>query len=122
MTFNNTNIVFLQDTDFDIPRKILKTPLKTFVMVQGSFCGHCISAKPAFIEAANQNTGDVIFATIQVDGDASEKALAKQLGKITNGAYTGGVPTYLLFENGKYKTTYNDGRDAESISNFTNSL
>lgn len=113
MSFSNTDIVFLQKGD--ISNKEIMTDEKVFVMVQGSRCGHCINAKPGFIEASRQVT-NVMFATIQSDGDESERALSKEL-KIIDPSI-GGIPAYLLFNKGKYVTTYKGQRDAASISKF----
>jgi len=120
MSFDNTGIVFLQDTDFK--NETLSGKLsakKVFVMVQGSFCGYCTTAKPDFIKAKNQSNGSVVFATILIDGDSSEKSLAKQLSKITK-TDMGGVPAYLLFNNGKFISIYTGGRDVKSILQFIN--
>jgi thiol-disulfide isomerase/thioredoxin len=117
MSFNNTGIVFLQEGD--IVNKKIMTGGKVFVMVQGSFCFYCTQSKPDFIEASKQWKNKVLFATIQTDGDPSEKALAKELKAIDPSI--SGIPAYLLFNNGKYVATYTGNRDPASISKFLSS-
>ena len=118
MSFNNTGIIFLQDGD--IKHGKIMTTDKVFVMVQGDFCHFCNEAKPAFIEASKKPfKHKVVFATIKSDGDASEKAVSAQIKKIDPSL--SGVPAYLLFNKGKYVTTYKGNRDAESIHKFLSS-
>ena len=115
--FNNTGIIFLQAKDFAGNK--LGFPLndkKVFVMVQGSRCGFCTQAKPDFIKAGKKCT-NTVFATIQTDGDESERALSGMLPAITK-TQIDGVPTYLLFNNGEFKQIYSGGRDASSIVSF----
>jgi thioredoxin-like negative regulator of GroEL len=58
-----------------------------------------------------------VFATIKIDGSESESKLSKKLPEIT-GAQMSGVPTYLLFQDGKFVAIHNGGRDAESLKKF----
>lgn len=115
MSFNNTGVVFLQDKDFKNGKILSKD--KVFVMVQGSFCHYCTQAKPDFVTTSEKFKGKVVFATIQTDGDESEKHLAKQLKKIT-GEEMSGVPAYVLFNKGKFVSMYKGDRDVASISKF----
>lgn len=112
--FNNTGIVFLQLDDFD--GTTLKSNEKVFVMVQGDFCGACTQAKPGFVNASAQCNSNVLFATIKTDGDQTEKALLQTIKKIDPSIK--GVPTYLLFNGGKYVETYDGKRDATDICKF----
>jgi len=117
MSFNNTGIVFLQEGDI-VDNKIM-TGGKVFVMIQGSYCGYCTQSKPDFIDAKAKCRNKVLFATIQTDGDPSERALGKHI-KLIDPSISG-IPAYLLFDNGKYVTTYKGGRDSESINKFLSS-
>jgi thiol-disulfide isomerase/thioredoxin len=125
MTFNGSKIIFLELSDFQ--NNILSyggKPAKGrwFVMVQGSFCGYCTQAKPAFIAAANKYGSDtigegVIFATIQIDGSEGEKILGKKLPDITR-VPMNGVPCYLLFEDGKFAGMHTGGRGEGELVEF----
>ena len=90
------NIPYLEAIDFDDNGNLKKDvnggkPL--VLMVQGSYCGHCNHAKPAYEQAAASGDGNAIFAMLQIDGGPTERAAApfiqKNIGKF-------GVPAYLL--------------------------
>ena len=122
--FNGTNIIFLEISDFN--NNILtynNKPVKGvwIVMVQGSFCHFCTQAKPAFIQASEQLENKVVFATVQMDGPAEEKALGNKIPEITN-VKMEGVPAYLIFRNGKFSELYNGGRSANDLINHLGRL
>jgi thiol-disulfide isomerase/thioredoxin len=122
--FNGTNIIFLEVSDFN--NNILTYNNKPvsgiwIVMVQGSFCHFCTQAKPAFIKASEQLDNKVVFATVQIDGPAEEKALGKKIPEITN-VKMEGVPAYLIFKNGKFAELYNGGRSANDLVNHLSGL
>lgn len=126
MEFNNKPIIFLEIGDFQnglLTYRGKPFPGKVLVMVQGTFCGYCTQAKPAFIKLAETygartlSNDSVVFATIKIDGKESEVKLSKRLPEIT-GIELKGVPVYLLFENGKFIAIHNGGRDAESLKKF----
>ena len=120
MTFNGKNIIFLESDDFINNTLIYKNkPVKGkwFVMVQGSFCGYCTQAKPDFCNAAETLQGKAVFATVQIDGNNQEQKLKEMLPSITN-VNLGGVPAYLLFENGKFIAVHTGGRKHDNLIEF----
>jgi thiol-disulfide isomerase/thioredoxin len=119
MTFNGSNVIFLEESDFKnnvLHHDGKPARGKWLVMVQGSYCGFCTKSKPSFVNLANKYK-DVTFATIQIDGTDPEKALGKRLPKIT-GQNISGVPTYLLFENGKFSAMMSGGRGENELIEF----
>lgn len=93
------------------------------LMCQGSFCGYCTKAKPAFQKVANHyyKTKTVVCATILTDGSDSEKEAAKFI-KRWNSKHQG-VPEYLGFDkNGKFEKVYQGNRDENSLIKFGDSL
>lgn len=122
--FNGTGVIYLDINDFKqnvLVSKNEKPVTGNWVcMVQGSFCGYCTQAKPAFLEAKKMLGDSVVFCTIQIDGDEAEKALGKNLKKLT-GRDMQGVPAFILFKNGKVAGIHKGGRDAKSLARFAQS-
>lgn len=78
-----------------------------FVMIQGSYCGGCKTAKPDFQRLANDGT--VTCMTIQLDGEQqSEKDI--QSSGVLNNIYPNlqTVPSYVLYVNGSKRIPYKD--------------
>tara|TARA_R110002111_G_scaffold118193_1_gene180594 strand:+ start:920 stop:1282 length:363 start_codon:yes stop_codon:yes gene_type:complete len=117
------NVLYLEDEDFDGNNNLrpnVSRGLPTIVMAQGSFCGYCQKAKPAYQQLAN-NIKTVNVATLKIDGNPSEKKASSRLKQL-DPSYRG-VPTYLGFDkNGRYVKTHSGGRDYNSLLNFANSL
>ena len=122
MTFNGSSIIFLDDSDFKGNTLVYhgQPVMGTWIVfVQGSFCGYCTQAKPAFISLAKKYSDkNVIFATVQIDGSESEKKLGKKLNDIIRPDAMQGVPAYLKFKDGKYVAMHNGGRDEQSLVKF----
>lgn len=126
MGFDGTNIIHLEKGDFK--NNILSyrnKPVKGdwIVMVQGNYCHFCNDMKPTFINVAkkygnnhNLNKGPV-FATIQVDGEKDEQALAQMLPKITS-TQLSGVPAIMKFENGKFAAMVVGGKNEAQLVEF----
>jgi thiol-disulfide isomerase/thioredoxin len=112
--FNNAPVYFLEDSDMDQDGK-LGTTKPTLVMIMGSFCGHCNAAAPMFEEFAKKHP-EILTAAVLTDGDASEKALSQRLDKFIPGIR--GVPTFVLFKNGKYVKTHDGPRTVEALAQF----
>jgi len=74
-----------------------------FIMIQGSYCGACTSAKPVFQQLANE--GLVTCMTIQVDG---EREGEKELQTILNNIYPNlsTIPNYILYVDRNRKIPY----------------
>ena len=118
-------IAYLQDSDFDSKGNLVNPDIPknkpVVIMIQASFCGHCVTAKPAFQEFANKNSGKVFCATIQGDGkEKGEDELAKRLDVICPDFK--GFPSYVGYKHGKFVAVNNEGRDVNSLEKFASSL
>jgi len=115
--FNNGHIVFLEREDFtdDGTFKHNQGLKPMLVMVMGNFCGFCKKAAPMYKKLSEENP-NIICATVVIDGKPSEKELSSLISsKITP---VPGVPTFLLFKNGKYVATHSGERTADSLKDF----
>ena len=119
MSFNNTNIIFLEDGDFinkKLSYKGKPTSGKWLVMVQSSYCGYCTKVKPDLIKFA-QKYKNITCATLQTDGSPKEQALAKKLPEIV-GTEIQGVPCYLVFDNGVFVTMSSGAQTEKELVEF----
>jgi thiol-disulfide isomerase/thioredoxin len=124
------NIGHLQDVDFTRngslnTQEIGSGNLPVLIMVYGSYCGHCKTAKPDFERVARDfhNKGIFICALMTDDKDPKTKKLMTRFPQILDGHKISfsGVPTYLLWKNGKL-VEYEGGRDYNSIVKFLMSI
>jgi thiol-disulfide isomerase/thioredoxin len=108
-------IGYLEYNDFSSDGKLLLAKNPVFVMIQGSYCGACSKAKPAFQELANQQK--ILCMTIQLDG---ERQSERDIGKILDKIYPNmvGVPSYILYKNETNKIPYTGGRSREEMMEF----
>ena len=119
--FNN-NVIYLEDDDIDELGTIsdyiitLSGGKPILLMIQGSFCGWTQKAKPAFQEHANITNQGIQHATILIDGNESEKALGKRIKKFIKDY--NGVPTFVLFVNGRYISTHTGPRTVDGFNTF----
>ena len=115
------NIKYLEGGDFNSDGSLKGNVNKgqpCVVMMQGEFCGYCTKAKPAFQEFSK--TPGVVVATIQIDGEAGDRAAAQAVSK-NNTAQ--GVPAYMGYDrNGKFVKMHEGGRDVKSLQQFAKSL
>jgi thiol-disulfide isomerase/thioredoxin len=86
------------------------------VMVRTDGCPYCVQAKPAYDEFAKQ-VKDVKPYYILLDGGEIGKAFREKLPKILGGEFKG-VPTFAVFNNGKFVKKYEGKRDADSFLKF----
>jgi thiol-disulfide isomerase/thioredoxin len=100
-------IGYLERADFseagDLTGQLSGKPV--FVMIQGSYCGGCTSAKPDFQKLGDN--GAVACMTIQIDGDRkSEKDI--QSSGVLNNIYPNleTIPSYILYIDGKKRIPY----------------
>ena len=118
---SDLSVAYLEDQDFDEAGNFINQQLKgrpVMVMIQASWCGACTSAKPQFQAFADNVAGDVVAATIQIDGDRdSERRLAGRLSTVYPEKLAG-VPSYMLITANGRRLAYNGPRDPESIANF----
>ena len=122
MTDRMNDVSYLEVQDFNPDgtlKKYVGKGKKVVVMVQGNYCGHCKSAKPAYKDESN-SCSDVVLASLQIDGEPSEKQAVKYI-KMVDPSYRG-VTIYLKYDtNGKFVGTHEGGRDAQSILAFARS-
>ncbi len=117
------NVAYLESEDIH-PTKKLKSYVTqgkpVVLMAQGSHCGHCTIAKPAFENLSSQEKR-VVFASIEIDGEPSERQAAKYI-TVWDPDFVG-VPHYLGFDKGgKFVKVHKGGRDIRSLKTFAESL
>jgi len=92
-------VAYLERSDFNDNGDLsLASSSPILIMIQGSFCGACTTAKPVFQQFANE--GHVTCMTIQIDG---ERESQRQIRDILDRIYPGltHVPAYVLYVNTK---------------------
>lgn len=124
------NIVHLQSIDVEENGRLKTKEIgadnkPVLCMIYASYCGFCTKAAPAFQEVHNLNRQKKVFlCAIQTDDkDVSVQKLMKYFPQIlkNNGVQFNGVPTYVLYKNGKW-SEYKGGRDKSALQSFINSL
>lgn len=109
-------VAYLENNDFDDKGNLkIKTSKPVVILLQGSFCGYCHQFIPEYLKAANMLKNKVIFSTIQIDGNDDEKKLGNKIMKMIDAK---GVPTIILYKNGKYSGTYEGPRKAEALTDY----
>lgn len=116
MEFNNEKVAYLENIDFDSSGNLTSETTKPVViMIYGTHCPHCHTAMPEYIKASNANP-KVMFAAIVTDSEHADKALVGRLSNFIPNLQ--GVPTFVLFRNGKYIKTHNGARTAAALKAF----
>jgi thiol-disulfide isomerase/thioredoxin len=84
-------------------------------MVQSPKCGHCTSAKPAFQAFAELCSAEnkIKCFTIHVDNERLIDLVLKIKPSFD------GYPDYFKFKNGTLTSDTTDGRDVQSLLNFS---
>lgn len=121
--FDDSSVAYLEDEDFDSDGNLLvdTNGKPTCIMVQGSFCGHCIKMKPEYHKFAKALGDKVFMATIHIDGNDSEKSLNKRLSTFIP-KYEG-VPIVLGYNSdGNYVKTHDGKRTADALGAFSQDL
>ncbi|XP_075990887.1 protein disulfide-isomerase A5 [Anticarsia gemmatalis] len=105
------NVVVSTDADFE---QIIGSPTPTFVMFYASWCGHCVTAKPAFSRLATtlKETNHGVQA---IAIDAAENSKAADFAKIQT------LPTFKIFANGAHLADYEGDRSMEDMLKFCQS-
>jgi len=121
MSYLHTPVIYLQDKDIDqngnVANPKLPTHLPMVVMVQASWCGHCVSAKPDFQKFADETDGKVTCCTVQKDGkEPGESDLGDRVGEFDDEFK--GFPHYMLYRGGKRVKGQLTGRDVASLHKF----
>lgn len=110
MAFNNTPIIYLEREDFNDEGRLLVEG-KFLVLFQSDQCIHCRNAKPAFIDACQEDKGDTNWATVEYS-----PSFRDLLPKIPDFR---GFPHYVEYNDG-VPTTFNGGRSKEVLLEFSN--
>ena len=106
--FDNTNVVFFEENDFDINGNLQqKSSDPVFIGILSTSCPWCHRAAP---ELAKLSKSKDIIVGVLVDSLTGSKLLNKVGAR--------GVPTFLLFENGELTSVYEGNRDAASFKKF----
>jgi thiol-disulfide isomerase/thioredoxin len=94
------NVPYLEPTDLN-GKQINGVTMNGLLMVQGGFCGHCTTAKPAFQKLHDKTQGKFFVATVASE---DEPNLVKLLG-------VQGFPTYFVIRHGKIAEESKAGRE-----------
>ena len=93
-------------------------------MVYAEYCGHCTRAAPAFKAVHDSHKQKKVFLCgLQTDdADPLSQELMRYFPQVlkANGVQFNGVPTYIVYKNGKY-SEYTGGRDEASLRKFIES-
>lgn len=109
-----SKIFYLENSDFSQDGKLLVNSDKMVViLLQADFCGYCKTFKPEFDKVVSEMGKKVNFATVKID---DEKELGKRVGQFIPNFQ--GVPTIVIYENGKYNKTYDGPRKAEALIEY----
>ena len=118
------SVAYLEYPDFDHSSKKLVNPeipkkIPIVIMIQASWCPHCVKAKGAYQEFALKNKGKVFCATIEADG---ERESEKELGKNASNLFSDfqGFPHYVLYKNGEQVLKSIRGRSVKDLEEFAN--
>ncbi|XP_013189435.2 protein disulfide-isomerase A5 [Amyelois transitella] len=102
------NVVLSTDADFE---QIIASDKPTFVMFYATWCGHCVTAKPAFSKLASTlKTENAPVAAIAVE--ASENPKVADIAGVET------LPTFKIFSKGKILADYTGDRSYEDMLTF----
>lgn len=130
MALEEIGMGFLQDIDVDENGNLLSNTFgagnkPVLFMMQRDQCHHCKTAKPDFARLFLEHGQRKVFiCTLKTDSeDPSTQKLMRRFPGIlkSRGVNFYGVPTYIVWKNGKY-STYDGPRDFASLNRFINSL
>ncbi|KAL0902335.1 hypothetical protein ABMA27_000231 [Loxostege sticticalis] len=105
------NVVLASDADFE---QIISSDTPTFVMFYASWCGHCVTAKPAFSRLATTVKNDNVPVKV-IAVDAAENPKVADLAGIET------LPTFKIFASGKQLADYGGDRSTEDMISFCKS-
>jgi len=113
------NIYFLEDFDIlpdgTLLPSLLEPETVIIVMIKAEWCGHCKTATPKFIEAANKmkDNKKVKYCVADITGEReSQKAIKDKTRHLKDFR---GFPDIRCFKGGKEHRTYKGNRSAESF-------
>jgi thiol-disulfide isomerase/thioredoxin len=112
-------IHYLENKDVDSNYKLkpyVTTNKPVVVLCQSNYCGHCITAKPAYEEIASKRN-DISWCSIQSEDGQLKDAVLSWYPQMR------GIPCYLGFNKyGQFVKIYSGDRTAKSLSEFADSL
>jgi hypothetical protein len=110
MDFNNSNVIYLESSDFSGSE--LKYKGKCIILIQTNRCGFCTKAKPDY-KLASEKYSNCKWFTIEMDtSDSNLDKLVRSLPGFS------GYPHYVLFNNGKLVKTYDGNRKSDDLISF----
>ena len=116
MDYFKKPVYYLEGTDFENGKLKYNLTKPIVVMIHGNNCPHCVDAKPAFQQAAEENL-DILWMGIQTDVRDGLNALK---GFLPN--FNKGIPSYYVIDRNKNVTEFNRGRDLKSLNELAATL
>mgnify|MGYP003513373753 FL=1 len=108
-TLNNSLIVTFKDTSFE--EEVLKSSLPVLVDFWATWCGPCKVIAPIFAELAEKYAGKIKIGKLNVDENPTTPAKYSVRG----------VPTLVLFKDGKAEATKVGALSKSQLEDFLNS-
>ncbi|XP_072930576.1 protein disulfide-isomerase A5 [Epargyreus clarus] len=102
------NVVLATDDNFE---KLIGSSKPTFVMFYATWCGHCVTAKPAFSRLATKVKSAKMGVQV-IALEASENQKAADIAGIQT------LPTFKLFLKGKLVADYDGDRSTDDMLTF----
>lgn len=108
--FNNTGIVFLEESDFDKSGLLnVRTDKPLFVAILSTGCPWCHKVVPELLKLSQNKNVDV--AVVVADENPLGQTLLQRVG-------VSGVPTFILFRDRKLQTVYDGPREVSQFVKF----
>ncbi len=120
MAFNNENIVYLEDKDFTSNGDLkIDTMKPVLIMIYGNGCPHCHHAMPELVKLSRERADLAMYTCIETDGSNADSHLLERLSSFIPNLQ--GIPTFLLYKNGRFIKTFQGARKAAELEKFIES-